>query len=146
MLTQAPIKDIIRKQREFFATGKTKDVEWRIEQLKRLKQYVVDAQEAIVNAVEADLGRPDFEAYFAVAAIAEINYALKNIKSWVKPKKVPIGIEQLPASVQIYPEPLGVVLMSGRWNYPFQTISGPIIFWEQFILLLPLTGLINDTP
>jgi hypothetical protein len=33
MLTQAPLKDIIRKQREFFATGKTKDVEWCIEQL-----------------------------------------------------------------------------------------------------------------
>ena len=126
MLTQAPIKDIIRKQREFFATGKTKDVEWRIEQLKRLKQAVVDAQEAIVNAVKADLGRPEFEAYFEVAAIAEINYALKNIKSWVKPKKVPIGIDQLPASAQIYPEPLGVVLIIGPWNYPFQLMISPL--------------------
>ncbi len=126
MLTQAPIKDIIRKQREFFATGKTKDVEWRIEQLKRLKQAVVDAQEAIVNAVKADLGRPDFEAYIEVAAIAEINYALKNLKSWVKPKKVPIGIEQLPASAQIYPEPLGVVLIMGTWNYPFQLMISPL--------------------
>jgi aldehyde dehydrogenase (NAD+) len=126
MLTQAPIKDIIRKQRDFFATGKTKDVEWRIEQLKRLKQAVVDAQEAIVNAVKADLGRPDFEAYIEVAAIAEINYALKNLKSWVKPKKVPIGIEQLPASAQIYPEPLGVVLIMGTWNYPFQLMISPL--------------------
>lgn len=126
MLTQAPIKDIIVKQREFFATGKTKDVEWRIEQLKRLKQAIVDAQEAIVNAVKADLGRPDFEAYIEIAAIAEINYALKNLKSWVKPKKVPIGIEQLPASAQIYPEPLGVVLIMGTWNYPFQLMISPL--------------------
>ena len=126
MLTQAPVKDIIRKQREFFATGKTKDVEWRIEQLKRLKQAVVDAQEAIVNAVKADLGRPDFEAYFEIVAISEINYALKNIKSWVKPKKVSSGIEQFPASAQIYPEPLGVVLIIAPWNYPFQLMISPL--------------------
>jgi len=126
MLTQAPVKDIIRKQREFFATGKTKDVEWRIEQLKRLKQAVIDAQEAIVNAVKADLGRPDFEAYFEIAAISEINYVLKNLKSWVKPKKVSTGIEQFPASAQIYPEPLGVVLIIAPWNYPFQLMISPL--------------------
>ena len=126
MLTQSSVKDIIRNQREFFATGKTKDVEWRIEQLKRLKQAIIDEQEAIVNAVKADLGRPDFEAYLEIAAIAEINYALKNIKSWVKPKKVSTSIDQFPASAQIYPEPLGVVLIIAPWNYPFQLMISPL--------------------
>lgn len=127
MLTQAPVKDIIRQQREFFATGKTKDVQWRIEQLKRLKQAVVDHQDAIVKAVKADLGRPDFEAYFEIAAITEINHALKHLKSWVKPKKVSTGIEQFPASAKIYPEPLGVVLIIGPWNYPFQLMISPLV-------------------
>ncbi len=126
MLAQAPVKDIIHKQRKFFATGKTKDVEWRIEQLRRLKQVIVDEQEAIINAVKADLGRPDFEAYFELAAISEINYALKHLKSWVKPKKVRAGIEQFPASAQIYPEPLGVVLIISPWNYPFQLMISPL--------------------
>ncbi len=126
MLTQVPVKDIIRKQREFFATGKTKDVEWRIEQLKRLKQAIVAHQEAILNAVKADLGRPDFEAYFEIASIADINYAIKHLKSWVKPKKVRAGIEQFPASAQIYPEPLGVVLIIAPWNYPFQLMISPL--------------------
>lgn len=127
MLTQAPVKDIIRKQREFFATGTTKDVDWRIAQLKKLKQAVVDHQEAIVKAVKADLGRPDFEAYFEIASISEINYALKNLKSWVKPKKVSTGIEQFPASARIYPEPLGVVLIISPWNYPFQLMISPLV-------------------
>jgi acyl-CoA reductase-like NAD-dependent aldehyde dehydrogenase len=126
MLTQAPVKDIIRQQREFFATGKTKDVEWRIEQLKRLKQAIVDDQEAIVNAVKADLGRPDFEAYFEITTISEINYALKHLKSWVKPKKVATSIDQFPASAKIYPEPLGVVLIISPWNYPFQLMISPL--------------------
>jgi acyl-CoA reductase-like NAD-dependent aldehyde dehydrogenase len=126
MLTQAPVKDIIRKQREFFATSQTKDVEWRIEQLKRLKQAIVADQEAIVNAVKADLGRPDFEAYFEVAAISEINYAIKHLKSWVKPKRVSSGIEHFPASAKIYPEPVGVVLIIAPWNYPFQLMISPL--------------------
>jgi acyl-CoA reductase-like NAD-dependent aldehyde dehydrogenase len=126
MLTQAPIKDFIHKQREFFATGKTKDVEWRIEQLKHLKKAIVDNQDAIIKAVKADLGRPDFEAYFEIAAITEINYVLKHLKSWVKPKRVSTGIEQFPASAQIYPEPLGVVLIIGPWNYPFQLMISPL--------------------
>lgn len=128
MLTlEAPVKDIIRKQREFFATGTTKDVDWRIAQLKKLKQAVVSHQEAIVNAVKADLGRPDFEAYFEIASISEINYALKHLKSWVKPKKVSTGIEQFPASARIYPEPLGVVLIISPWNYPFQLMISPLV-------------------
>ncbi|MFW5664348.1 MAG: aldehyde dehydrogenase [Coleofasciculus sp.] len=127
MLTQVPVTDIIRKQRDFFATGKTKDVKWRMEQLKRLKQAVVDDQEAIINAVKADLGRPEFEAYFEIAAITEINYAIKHLKSWVKPKKVAVGLEQFPASGKIYPEPLGVVLIISPWNYPFQLLISPLV-------------------
>ena len=127
MLTQVPVTDIIRKQRDFFATGKTKDVKWRLEQLKRLKQAVVDDQEAIIKAVQADLGRPEFEAYFEIAAIGEINYAIKHLKSWVKPKKVAVGLEQFPASGKIYPEPLGVVLIISPWNYPFQLLISPLV-------------------
>jgi len=127
MLTQVPVIDIIRKQRDFFATGKTKDVKWRIEQLKRLKQAVVDDQEAIIKAVQADLGRPEFEAYFELAAVTEINYALKHLRSWVKPKTVGVGLEQLPASAKIYPEPLGVVLIISPWNYPFQLLISPLV-------------------
>ncbi|MEQ8753788.1 MAG: aldehyde dehydrogenase [Coleofasciculus sp. G1-WW12-02] len=127
MLTQVPVTDIIRKQRDFFATLQTKDVKWRMEQLKRLKQAVVDDQEAIINAVKADLGRPEFEAYFEIAAITEINYAIKHLKSWVKPKKVAVGLEQFPASAKIYPEPLGVVLIISPWNYPFQLLISPLV-------------------
>lgn len=127
MLTQTPVKDIIREQREFFATGKTKSVEWRIEQLKRLKQGILDDKEAIINAVKADLGRSDFEAYFEIAAISEINYALKHIKSWSQPKKVSTGIAQFPASAQIYPEPLGVILIISPWNYPFSLLISPLV-------------------
>ena len=119
--------DIIQKQRQFFATGKTKDVDFRIEQLKNLKSAIVTNQSRIVDAVNADLNKPEYEAYFELATIADINYAIKNVKSWAKPKKVPTSIEQFPASACLYPEPLGVVLIIGPWNYPFQLMISPLI-------------------
>lgn len=119
--------DIIKKQREFFATGKTKDVDFRLQQLQKLKQATSDYQKEIVAAVNADLNRPEFEAYFELAAIAEVNYAIKNLKSWVKPRKVSAGLEQFPASAKIYPDPLGVVLIIGAWNYPFQLTILPLV-------------------
>lgn len=126
MLTRSPLTDIIQRQRQFFATGTTIDLTFRTQQLQRLKQAILDSQTAIVEAVKADLNRPEYEAYFEIASIAEINFALKHIKSWVKPQKVPTPIDQFPAAAQIYPEPLGVVLIVGAWNYPFQLIISPL--------------------
>ncbi|MGL5059592.1 MAG: aldehyde dehydrogenase [Microcoleus sp.] len=121
------VSDIIKQQRQFFATGKTKDVDFRLEQLKKLKSAIVANQSQIVDAVKADLNRPEYEAYFEIASIAEVNYAIKNLKSWVKPRKVPTSIDQFPASARIYPEPLGVVLIIGPWNYPFQLMISPLV-------------------
>src|SRR5512136_2554096 len=127
MIAQTPVSDIIQRQRQFFATGTTKDLAFRTQQLQRLKQAILDSQTAIVEAVKADLNRPEYEAYFEIASIAEINFALKHLKSWVKPQKVPAPIDQFPGSAQIYPEPLGAVLIVGPWNYPFQLMISPLV-------------------
>ncbi|MDJ0519748.1 MAG: aldehyde dehydrogenase [Trichodesmium sp. MO_231.B1] len=127
LLEQSSIANILNKQRQFFATGKTKNVDFRIEQLKKLKQAILDYQEKIVAAVKADLNRPKFEAYFELTFLTEINDAIKKLKSWVKPRRVSTPIEQFPAGAKIYPEPLGVVLIIGAWNYPFQLVISPLL-------------------
>ena len=127
MLTATPIKKIIAEQRKFFATGKTKDIDFRRQQLEQLKVAIKKNTQAILDALYADLHKPEFEAYFELAVTQDIDYALKHLKSWVKPKKVKTPLIQFPSSACIYPEPLGVVLIIGPWNYPFSLMISPLI-------------------
>lgn len=122
------VEAIVRQQRAFFSTGKPKSVDFRLAQLKALKQAVLDYQPTILEALKADLNKPEIEAYVTeIGVIKEINYAIKHLSAWVKPKSVSVPFEQLPAKARIYPEPLGVVLIIGPWNYPFQLMISPLV-------------------
>ncbi len=122
------IGNIIQTQRDFFKTGKTKDVNFRIEQLTTLKQAIIEHEQSIVEALKADLHKPELETYLTeISVIKDIDYAIKNIQNWSKPKKAAVSWDFFSYSAKIYPEPLGVVLIIGPWNYPFQLIISPLI-------------------
>ncbi|MBW4654273.1 MAG: aldehyde dehydrogenase [Kaiparowitsia implicata GSE-PSE-MK54-09C] len=119
---------LMRQQRQFFDAGSTRSVAERVENLKRLKQAVLEAQADIVQALAADLGRPEFEATtFETGVVMEINEAIKHLKRWAKPKWVMPSLMQFPSLAQIYAEPLGIVLIIGPWNYPVQLMLSPLV-------------------
>ena len=66
------IPELLQAQRKFFATGKTRDRDFRIQQLQSLEQAIVTNQDKIVAAVQSDLGRAPFEAYFEIATLSEV--------------------------------------------------------------------------
>ncbi|QSV67709.1 MAG: aldehyde dehydrogenase [Aphanizomenon flos-aquae DEX188] len=120
--------EIIAKQRQFFQTGKTKDLAFRIAQLQILKQLVMENKSAIIQALKSDLHKPEFETYATEIGVnKEIDYALKHINNWTKPKKAAVPWDLFSYSAKIYPEPLGVILIIGPWNYPFQLIISPLV-------------------
>ena len=130
MPPQAPtpdIKTLLQKQRNFFGTEQTKSIAYRQEQLIKLKQVIIEKKERVVQAAKADLGRSAFEAYFEISTLGEINHAVKNLASWARPRRVNTPIDQFPASSWIQPDPLGVVLIIGAWNYPFSLILTPLV-------------------
>ena len=122
-----PIPELIQAQRKFFATGKTRDRDFRIQQLQSLERAIVANQENIVAAVQSDLGRAAFEAYFEIATLSEIKLALKQLKKWMKPRRVATSVDVFPASAWVQPEPLGIALIIGPWNYPFQLMMSPLV-------------------
>ena len=127
LVAPSAIADLLQQQREFFATGVTREDEFRLTQLKNLRQAVVRHQDEIVEAARIDLGRPAFEGYFEVGVISELDHAIKHLRAWMRPRKVSLPLNQKPGSAWVQPEPLGVVLVIGPWNYPFQLIISPLI-------------------
>ena len=129
MITQVDITKIIAQQRRFFTTGKTKELHFRIEQIKLLKQAIKEQEEEIVQALYQDLKRPKVESLVAEISLClkEIKYTLQHLKSWSKPQKAPTPLALLPGSSQIISEPVGVVLIISPWNYPFQLAIAPLI-------------------
>jgi aldehyde dehydrogenase (NAD+) len=116
-------------QRKTIESGMTLDVDFRIEQLKRLRRAVSNNEALICEALAKDLGRPEFEAYIAeiVIVLDEIDFHIKHLRKWVKPKKVRGNILLWPSGNEILQQPYGVSLIIGPWNYPFQLLIMPLI-------------------
>ena len=105
------IAKVIAQQRQFFSSGKTKDVDFRRQQLEKLKTAIKQKEAEIIAALHQDLHKPELEGYIEMAVLQDINYALKHLKFWTKRKKVKAPLNQFPASAYIYSEPLGNVLI-----------------------------------
>ena len=82
-ITKDQIKSIIKNQNNYFSSGNTKTYEFRISQLKIIKEMLIDNQDEIIKMIQLDLKRPTFEIYTAdyMVLIKEINYIIKNLKN-----------------------------------------------------------------
>lgn len=116
-------------KRQYFDEGHTRSYEFRLVQLKKLKNTIGKYEDDIIKALSMDLGKPIFESYTAEIAIVyqELDHAIKNLEKWMKPEKISTPIYLQPAKSFIYPEPKGIVFIISPWNYPFQLAISPLV-------------------
>lgn len=122
-------KDIFESKKKFFQAGHTLSYDFRILQLKKLKESIVKYEADIINALRDDLNKTEFEAFTSEVGIvySELNLAIKNLKKWMKGKRVRTPIFLQPGKSYILPSPKGLVLIISPWNYPFSLAILPLI-------------------
>jgi aldehyde dehydrogenase (NAD+) len=123
------MKSLIHAQRQYFQTDATKSYQFRIQQLKKLKDVITTHQDAILKALYLDLHKSEFEAYTTEVGfnLRSIHTTIRQLKGWMKKRKYP-GELFLPFTKSyVVPEPKGVVLLIGPFNYPFQLVMEPLI-------------------
>ena len=124
--------DIIRlfdRQRNFFDSGRTKDIAFRKEKLETLHAILGENEKKVLDALGHDLSKSAYEGYMTEFGIIleEIRFVKKHVSKWARPRRVRTHLFQFPASSYIYPEPYGISLIISPWNYPFQLVLGPLI-------------------
>jgi aldehyde dehydrogenase (NAD+) len=128
--TSSPdVAKTVAELRQTFATGKTRSVQWRRDQLRALEKMMAENEPAIADALAKDLDRSPFEAWLADAATTagEARYAAKHVKKWTQRKHRLLELAQLPGRGWVEYEPYGTVLIIGAWNYPFYLTLGPAV-------------------
>lgn len=119
----------LKAMRQYFETGVTRPYAFRKQQLLALKQAVQDREEAIYTALYADLKKSREECWVTENGffLAELNDTIRHLAQWMEPEAVPTNLLNLPSSSRVLREPLGVVLIMGPWNYPFQLLFTPLL-------------------
>ncbi len=123
------ISHIVKKQRQYFDSGATRDVEFRIAALKKLRQAIRAREGQLCDAMRADLGKSASEAYMCEVGLtlSELSYQIRHLRKWARPKRRGTDLTNFHGRSFSVREPYGCVLIMSPWNYPFLLCVEPMI-------------------
>ena len=123
------IQIVLDNQQKFFATGKTLSIEFRLDNLKKLRSLVIRHEEEIKIALWNDFHKPEFEVISTETrfVIKEMNLAIRKLRQWSRKKRVRTPLVHFIAHSYINPQPYGQVLILSPWNFPLQLSFMPLI-------------------
>ena len=115
--------------RTFFESGRTRDLRFRLDALRRLRAAILHHEQELYEALHSELHKSPSESYMTEVSIilSEIALHLRKLKQWTRPQRVPTPIFLRPSRSRIIRQPLGTVLIIAPWNYPFQLLFNPLI-------------------
>ncbi|WP_322500490.1 aldehyde dehydrogenase family protein [Streptomyces rochei] len=122
--------DVVARLRATFRTGRTKPVEWRTGQLRRLRALLTENGSDLEAALHADLGKSAAEAQRTEIGftVREIDHTLDHLADWLRPEPAPVPAHLgADATAWTQYDPLGVVLVIAPWNYPAQLLLAPVV-------------------
>src|SRR5690625_12852 len=121
--------ELLERQKDYCYTGATRSYKSRKKALTLLKEAIKENESKIMKALHQDLNKSDFEAFSTEIGIVytEIDFILKNLKTWMHTERVKTPVTHLGSVGKIYPDPYGVTLIISPWNYPFQLAMTPLI-------------------
>ncbi|TRY83663.1 hypothetical protein DNTS_027960 [Danionella cerebrum] len=113
-------KTFVDGLRDVFQSGRSRPLKYRKQQLRALLQLMTERQAEIEEALKQDLNR-------LTPIENDIKLAECEMAAWAAPQTVRKNFNSALDDVYIKPEPLGVVLIIGTWNYPWAMIFQPLI-------------------
>ena len=127
-MTNEQIASLLDKQREYYKSGVTVPVNFRIEQLKKLYAAIKKYKNEILQALHTDLGKSDYESFMCEIGLvlSEITYMIRHTKKFAKRKTVFTPITNFHAHCFKQPVPYGNTLIMSPWNYPFLLTVDPL--------------------
>lgn len=126
---EADIESLVKNQRAYFNSGATLTLQFRLDQLQKLKDLLLAHEEEMHEAIYKDFGKSKYENQLVefYPLIDEIDHAIGNLKKWMRHKKVKTNLLNFPAKSYLVPEPLGVSLVIGAWNLPYNLSLTPLV-------------------
>jgi aldehyde dehydrogenase (NAD+) len=123
------MKDIIDLQRQYFESNITKCPAFRVAQLKKLKRVIKDHEAELISAVYKDFMKGPFNTYLTEFSglYIELDNYIKNVPKWSKIERARTNLFNMPAKSYRIPEPLGICLIIGAWNYPISLSLAPVL-------------------
>ena len=123
------MNNLVTLQRNFFNSNATKPIEFRIAQLQKLKTVLESNEDRLQEAIYKDYGKRIFDTFLTELFVVydELKTAIRDLQEWAQIKHVNTNRLNAPAKSYIIPEPLGVSLIIGPWNYPYQLSLGPVV-------------------
>ena len=122
------IPALIASQRAYFSTGFTRSLEFRRASLRKLHDALEGNESRLFDALQGDLHKSRSEAYSTEIGLvlSELRHSIAKLHRWMKPRAGRMPLLAWPARGWVQPEPFGVTLILGPWNYPVQLILVPL--------------------
>jgi coniferyl-aldehyde dehydrogenase len=128
---RARLTGTLEAQRAAYAQDPVPAYRERLDDLRRLRRFILENREALIEALNRDYGnRSRHETQFGelVPVLDGLKQALHQLRGWMRPQRRAVDLLLFPgARNRVLPQPLGVVGMIVPWNFPINLMFLPLI-------------------